>query len=74
MIVLFSLLLLAGVVVAQTSDADKCGKLCAFGVGEDTSKCWVLGAVPSNLGSDLIFWTPASQTVRRRSLPIDPIN
>lgn len=73
MIVLFSLLLLVGAVVAQT-DADKCGKLCAFGVGEDTSKCWVLGAVPSNLGSDLIYWTPASQTVRRRSLPIDPIN
>jgi len=46
---------------AQT-DAEKCAKLCTFGPDEDRSACWVLGAVPTNLGNDLIYWKSAPQT------------
>lgn len=46
---------------AQT-DAEKCAKLCTFGPDEDRSKCWVLGAVPTNLGNDLIYWKSANQS------------
>ena len=47
---------------AQT-DAEKCTKLCTFAPDEDRSACWVLGAVPTNLGNDLIYWKSAPQTV-----------
>jgi hypothetical protein len=66
-------MLLAAIVAlasAQT-DAEKCAKLCTFGPDEDRSKCWVLGAVPTNLGNDLIYWKSANQSVIEKQLLFD---